>query len=139
MEDTRNCLREGDSLQHLRYLSFLAVGGAFGATARYILEGWVTTGRSAFPSGTLAVNLSGSLLLGFFYTLAIDRYNLPPEWRLAVAIGFLGAYTTFSTLSYETYKLLEDGAFLIAALNMFLSVAGGLAAIYAGTVAARLI
>ena len=122
----------------MRYL-LVAGGGALGAVARYLIGGWIATAGSVFPVGTLAINVSGSFLLGFFYALALERFALPPEWRLAVAIGFLGAYTTFSTFSYETFKLIEDGAILFAALNVALSITGGLLALYLGVVAARLV
>jgi CrcB protein len=89
----------------------IAGSGALGALARYGLEGAV--GRHAgagFPWGTFVVNVTGSLAVGFLFTVLIDRGVLEPWQRTALLVGFLGAYTTFSTLSLETYRLLEDGA-----------------------------
>lgn len=120
-------------------LLLIAIGGALGAVIRYLIGGRIASPDSLFPFGTLVVNISGSFLLGFFYVLALDKLLLPPEWRLAVAVGFFGAYTTFSTFSYETFKLIEDGAILTASLNVILSVVGGLLAVYLGTVSARLL
>ena len=115
----------------------IAVAGALGALARYGLEGLVSRRATAFPWGTFAVNVSGALLLGFLFTLLTDRVTVAPWIRSSVAIGFLGAYTTFSTLSYETFRLAEDGAYGLAAANAFGSLAAGLLAVYVGVVAAR--
>lgn len=117
----------------------VALGGAFGAVARYLVGGWIAAIDSVFPVGTLVINISGSFLLGFLYVLALERFLVSSEWRLVLATGFLGAYTTFSTFSYETLKLVEDGAILAATLNVSLSIVGGLLAVYLGTVTARLI
>lgn len=120
-------------------LLLIALGGAAGAVARYLVSGWVTTSNPTLPLGTLAVNASGSLVLGFFYAVALDRFAFPAELRFTVAVGFLGAYTTFSTFSYETFKLFESGAVLMAALNVILSIAAGLGALYFGVLAGRLL
>jgi fluoride exporter len=115
----------------------IAVAGAAGALARYGLEGLVSRRGTAFPWGTLAVNVTGALLLGFLFTLMSDRIVVAPWLRSTIAIGFLGAYTTFSTLSYETFRLVEDRAYGLAAANAFGSLAAGLLAVYVGVVAAR--
>lgn len=115
----------------------IAVAGAFGALARYGLEGLVSRRATAFPWGTFVVNVSGALLLGFLFTLLTDRLSVAPWIRSTIAIGFLGAYTTFSTLSYESYRLLEDRAYGLAAANALGSLATGLLAVYVGVVAAR--
>jgi len=115
----------------------IALAGALGALARYGLEGAVSRRAAAFPWGTFVVNATGALLLGFLFTLFAERLTVAPWLRSAVAIGFLGAYTTFSTLSYETYRLVEDRAYGLAAANAFGSLATGLLAVYVGVVAAR--
>jgi CrcB protein len=116
----------------------IAIAGALGALARYGLEGVVSRRLpTAFPWGTLAVNVSGALALGLLFTLTTERLLVAPWLRSALAIGFLGAYTTFSTFSLETFRLLEDGARGLALLNAAASVALGLVAVYAGVVLGR--
>jgi fluoride exporter len=117
-----------------RYI-LVGLGGMLGAMARYALSGWVsdaTTGR--FPYGTLVVNLIGSFVIGFFLVLALERFSWSPDLRIFFAVGFLGAFTTFSTFSYETVELMRGGAYLIAAANMGASLFGCLAATYAGII-----
>lgn len=118
----------------------IGIGGFLGALARYIIGGWVysLTGVQ-FPWGTLAVNLSGSFLLGFFFTFSTERFLIDPTLRAAVSIGFIGAYTTFSTLTLETLQLLESSSFLLAAANILSSAILGLLFVYFGTIIGRLI
>jgi CrcB protein len=101
----------------------IAAGGAVGALLRFWGANWVYAllGRG-FPYGTMAVNLLGSLAMGFCYAWLVERASLGPEWRALVMVGFLGAFTTFSTFSIETMNLIEGGALLKAMLNMVLSV-----------------
>jgi CrcB protein len=123
----------------MRYL-LIGIGGFLGAIARYLIGGWVYNLTGAqFPWGTLAVNLSGSFFLGFFFTVSTERFLVDPTLRAVVSIGFIGAYTTFSTLTLETMQLLENSSFLLAATNIFGSVAFGLLFVYLGTVVGRLI
>jgi CrcB protein len=116
----------------------VAAAGALGALARYGLEGLVSRrAPGAFPWGTFAVNVTGAFVLGFVFTVMTEQLTVAPWIRGAVTIGFLGAYTTFSTLSFETYRLAEDGALGLAAANALGSLAAGLTAVYLGVVAGR--
>jgi fluoride exporter len=118
----------------------ISVGAVLGANARYWLGQWLShTLVTSLPVGTLFINCSGSFVLGLFMTLATERLPLAPHWRLAVAVGFLGSYTTFSTFSYETMRLAADGSWLLAFANVALSVAGGLAGAWLGAYLARVL
>lgn len=109
-------------------IALLVVGGALGATARYLVDGVVQRrARGVLPWGTFVVNVSGALLLGFVTGLAL-YHGLGPLPHAVVGTGFCGAYTTFSTFSYETVRLLEDGAVPAAAMNAAGSVVVGLLA-----------
>jgi fluoride exporter len=85
------------------------------------------------------VNVTGSLLLGFAFTVLSERTAVQPWVRSSITIGFLGAYTTFSTLSFESYRMLEDGAIGLALANALGSLAAGLLAVYAGVVLGRMV
>jgi fluoride exporter len=115
-------------------LLLVGVGGAFGAICRYWLSTLVyaMTGRG-FPWGTLAVNLLGSLLMGFLSVWLLERMTLSAELRALLLVGLLGAFTTFSTFSLETLVLLEEGAVARAAANIGLSVSTCVAAAWLGT------
>ncbi|MBI4571151.1 MAG: CrcB family protein [Chloroflexi bacterium] len=115
----------------------IAIGGALGALSRYGLEGVVDGWRGPTVLGTFVVNISGALALGLLVGFTEDRVAFPALARTAIAIGFLGAYTTFSTLMFETVELAEGGSWATAALNAAGSVAAGLAALYAGLVLGR--
>jgi len=116
----------------------VAVAGAFGAVARYVLGGWIGNRfGGSFPLETLVINVSGSLVLGFVFVLLTERFLPHPVLRTALTVGFLGAYTTFSTFSLETLRLIEDGAVGLAAANVGASVAAGLVAVYLGVVVGR--
>jgi CrcB protein len=118
----------------------IAVAGSLGALARYGLDGAVSRRwPGAFPWGTFVVNISGAFLLGLLFVLLTERVTVDPWIRSSLTTGFLGAYTTFSTLSFESYRLLEDGAVGLALANALGSVAAGLVAVYLGVVAGRAI
>lgn len=106
----------------------LAVAGGLGAAARFVVDGALTSGiRRSYPVGTTVVNLSGSFLLGLVTGLAA-AHALPAEWRAIVGVGFLGGYTTFSTASFETVRLAQDGRWGPSLLNAFGQVLGALVA-----------
>jgi len=116
----------------------IAVAGALGALARYGLdERALSRVPNGFPWATLAVNLSGSLALGFVFTLLTESIEVDPWLRSTLMIGFLGAYTTFSTLSLDSYRLFAAGASGLALANLAASVCGGLAAVWLGITLAR--
>lgn len=114
-------------------IALLIVFGTAGTLARYGLQGLVQerTGPG-FPSGTLAVNLIGCFLLGGIAEYALEHLTIPPEWRIGMTVGFFGAFTTFSTFSWETAKMLEDGEWRRAAVYVLASVIGGLVAVFFG-------
>jgi CrcB protein len=116
----------------------IAAGGALGAVLRYGLSQSVyrLLGRD-FPYGTLAVNLFGSFLIGVAVVLIVERMILSELWRTALIIGFLGAFTTFSTFSFETLALFEDGQMVKALLNIGVSVILCLLATWLGMIATR--
>ena len=125
----------------MRTVVGIGVAGFFGAIARYGVEGFVSERTNgSFPWGTFVVNISGSLILGLLFALLIEgRVIMAPWLRTAVTVGLIGAYTTFSTLSLETFRMIEDGAYLGAGGNAFGSLALGLVAVWVGIVAGRMI
>jgi CrcB protein len=119
-------------------LLLVGLGGFLGAIARYVMDGWVLGALGgAFPWGTLVINLSGAFALGLLFALSIERALLPADIRAPVMVGFLGAYTTFSTLTLETWRLAEDGSYGLALANMGGSMALGLIAVVAGLALGR--
>jgi fluoride exporter len=118
----------------------ICIGGFLGANARYLVAGWITERFGAtFPYGTLVINASGSFVLAFFLIFISERLPVHPYWQLFFAIGFLGAYTTFSTFSFETFALIHERSYLLAVANMLGSVLLGLTAVVAGIIVARLL
>lgn len=119
-------------------LVLIALGGAAGATSRYLVDTWISQrAGGAFPWGTLIVNASGSLVLGLLFTLAIERDVLPAAVRGPVLIGFIGAYTTFSTLMLESWRLIEDGALALGLVNLVGSSMIGIVALIGGLMIGR--
>jgi CrcB protein len=126
---TGSARKDGEKVQ----IFLLVVFGAAGTLARYGLQGLVQyRTATTFPSGTLAVNLAGCFLLGSFAQFSFHHMSLPPEWRIAITVGFFGAFTTFSSFGWETVRMLEDGAWMQAGLYLVLSVVGGLLAAAVG-------
>lgn len=119
-------------------LWYVAVGSALGGVARYLLGGWVQRlAGGVFPWGTLLVNLSGSFLLGLIARYAIESAALSAEVRTFLTLGFCGGYTTFSTFSWETARLLEDGDWRRATVYVAASVGLALAGTVGGIATAR--
>ena len=117
---------------------WIALGAVVGASARYFISGYIARiFATTFPYGTLVINITGSLVLGFFLILSGERVLLDPRWRLLIAIGFCGSYTTFSSYAFETFSLMEQGQWLLMAANILASNALCLAAVLAGAAIAR--
>ena len=116
----------------------IAAGGAVGSLMRFALSTGVhrVAGRD-FPYGTLSVNVFGSLLMGMLYIVLIERASVGAEWRALLLVGFLGAFTTFSTFSIETLNLLENGELFKAGTNVFLSVFLCVLAAWSGVIVGR--
>jgi fluoride exporter len=115
----------------------IAAGAALGANARYWLGGWIASRiDQPFPWATLLINVTGSLLIGLFLGLS-DRQGWPMHWRLLVAVGFAGGYTTFSAFSWETLALMERGRMLPAVAYVGASVLACVAACWVGVAIAR--
>ena len=119
-------------------IMYIAVGGAVGAVMRYLVSTGIHSvlGRG-FPYGTLTVNVLGSFMMGFLFIYLIERSSLGPEWRALIMIGFLGAFTTFSTFSIETLNLIESGAMARAFANILVSVITCIMATWLGVILGR--
>src|SRR5262249_37071436 len=131
----------GDTAEtgRVQYL-VMSLGGILGANARYLLGTWIAQRYgTSFPYGTLVINVSGSFVIGLFLMLIAERFVLHPNWRLFFAVGFLRAYTTFSTFSYESVVLLQNGAWRLGLVNMVGSVVLGPIAVVIGMAVARLL
>ena len=118
----------------------IGIGGILGANARYLVSVWAARRIGAsFPYGTLIVNLSGSLLLGFLATGIVGRVVYEREVQLLVSVGFLGAYTTFSTFAFESVGLVRRRAYVLATANVLGSTVLGLLGAWIGAMVARAI
>ncbi len=118
----------------------VALGGALGSVTRYLVGGWIAQrGGTFFPYGTLVINMTASFIIGFFLAFAQERARLGPYWRLFIAVGFVGGYSTFSTYEYESIRLLQDGEMLLATLYLVGSMAGGAIAAITGITVGSLI
>jgi len=118
--------------------AWISLGAILGAALRYSLSRGVSRlMSSAFPYGTLLINMTGSLILGFFLVWTSERVLADPRWRLLVAVGFCGSYTTFSSYAYETIACLEQGHWSLMAGNILGNNVLSLAAVVAGAALAR--
>ena len=122
-----------------KYL-LIAFGGALGSMARYWV-GSTIAGRmgAKFPYGTFVINITACVIIGFSLTFLAKRVELNPAWRFIVPVGFIGAYSTFSTYEWETLSTIRTGAFLLAALYAISSLILGLAAVWAGSAIAEIL
>jgi CrcB protein len=118
----------------------IAIFGAVGCVTRYLMSGWVygIFGRG-FPYGTFAVNILGAFIIGLIMEMGMRSTIIPANLRTGITVGFLGGLTTFSTFSYETFRLLEEGEILIASMNVLASVLICLIFTWLGITAARYI
>jgi CrcB protein len=117
---------------------WVALGGALGSIARYSLGAWIFNKMGVrFPYGTFVINITGCFVIGLVLTILDARAGLPSAWRLAVPIGFVGAYTTFSTFEFETYRVAQ-GRPAVALFYVVSSVVLGYFAVYLGIQASRL-
>jgi len=122
----------------VRAYAWISLRAIAGAGLRYFLSRWIARLTSAaFPYGTLIINVSGSLILGFFLTWTTERVLADPRWRLLVAIGFCGSYTTFSSYAFETMAYVEQGHWTLLAANVVSNNLLSLAAVIAGAALAR--
>lgn len=129
----------GDVFQKIFWIG---IGSMLGGNARFWLGTWVQQRwGGSFPMGTFIVNMTASFVLGFFTAFIIERMQLAqaPVARLVFAVGFVGSYSTFSTLEYETFALTESGAFFLAALNAFGSLICGFIAMWLGISLGRVV
>lgn len=122
----------------MQVVVLIALFGALGCLTRYFMSGWVyeLLGRN-FPYGTFAVNIVGAFIIGLIMEFGMRSTLISANLRIGFTVGFLGGLTTFSTFSYETFRLLEDGEFLIAGANVLLSVVVCLTFTWLGIMAAR--
>lgn len=122
----------------LKYIA-VGVGGFLGATARYALGAYIGSRYGVrFPLGTFVINVSGSFLIGLILTL-LARTTASAYWRYLIPIGFIGAYTTFSTFEYETLRAIQDGQVMTGVLNVGLSLVIGFIAVWAGASLGRVL
>lgn len=122
----------------MRDLAAVAIGGAIGATLRWALGTWMVGRTGAgFPWHTFAINISGAFLIGVLMALSLEKGVVGGDWRLFLGTGILGGFTTFSTLSYESIALMQNGLWTAGLVNMFGSGLAGLAAAWLGLVVGR--
>ena len=122
-----------------KYLT-VAIGGALGSVLRFWVGGYISNrAGTRFPYGTFVINITASFLIGFILTLLSERTHWSANWRYLIPVGFIGAYTTFSTFEYETFRNIQDGELVGAGLNVVLSVLVGFVAVWLGVILGRTI
>jgi CrcB protein len=114
------------------HILYIGVGGFLGSVSRYLISKFLNNFIPSFPLGTLAVNVSGSFLIGFVIYSTVFGRSVPSNLRDLITIGFIGAFTTMSTFSYETFRLMELNELLYMSLNIILNLVLSLAAVYLG-------
>ena len=120
-----------------KYL-LIAVGGALGSLARFLVGSTIANRfGTKFPYGTFVINITACLIIGFSLTYLERHTELSSAWRFLVPVGFVGAYSTFSTFEWETFSSLQTGAFMIAGLYVVLSFVVGLIGVWCGVLIAR--
>jgi CrcB protein len=118
----------------------IAFGGAFGSIARYWVGSAIASRMGTkFPYGTFVINITACMIIGFSLTFLARRADLNPAWRFLIPVGFIGAYSTFSTYEWETLSTIRTGAFLLAAVYAVSSLILGLAAVWGGSVIADIL
>ncbi len=118
----------------------VAIGGACGSVLRFWVGSYVSNRTGArFPAGTFLVNITASFLIGFLVTILAAKVSWSPQWRYLILIGFIGGYSTFSTFEFETFRIFQEGEFLIAGLNVLLSVVVGLFSVWLGVISGKTI
>jgi fluoride exporter len=122
-----------------KYL-MVGLGGFIGAVARFWLGGYISDRMGTrLPYGTFVINCTGSFLIGLIITVLAERTHWSANWRYLIPIGFIGAYTTFSTFEYETFRSIQDGELIAAGLNVVLSVVIGFISVWLGVITGRII
>jgi CrcB protein len=126
----------------LQKIILVGLGSALGGNARYWLGLWIQRRwGTSFPLGTFVVNITGAFVLGLFISFIVEKLDLQytSKSRLFFAVGFLGSFTTFSALEYETFALTETGSFLLAAINAFGSLFVGFISVWLGMILGRMV
>lgn len=117
----------------------IAIGGAIGAILRFLFSRYINNNNAtSFPLGTYIVNMIGSFLIGFLYTI-FDKIAVRPEIRSFLLIGLIGAFTTFSTFILESFNLFKDNEILLGFLNILFSQIGGFLSLFLGIILARIL